>query len=212
MSDEIAVPEELKDNVLITTLSQIYGWGRKYSLWPVTFGLACCAIEFMSAAGPRFDFGRFGMDLARASPRQADLLVVSGTVTKKMVPQIVRIYNQMAEPKYVMSMGSCANGGGPFKEGYSVVSGIDTFLPVDIYVPGCPPTPEGLMTGFIALHERIQKESIKKVRWYRKEPIAEVPVPRLGPDLIDVRQMSAVKAAQEASSVGVENEAAREPA
>lgn len=213
MSNEIEVPEEVKDNVLITTLSQIYGWGRKYSLWPVTFGLACCAIEFMSAAGPRFDFGRFGMDLARASPRQADLLVISGTVTKKMVPQIVRIYNQMAEPKYVLSMGACANGGGPFKEGYSVVSGIDSFLPVDIYVPGCPPTPEGLMAGFIALHERIQKESIKQVRWYRKEPIPEIPVPLFGPDLIDVRQIPAIKAAREASIGHAEqSEASPEPA
>ena len=199
MSDESAVPEELKGSGFTNMLSQIYGWGRKYSLWPVTFGLACCAFEFMAAAGPRFDFGRFGMDLARASPRQADLLIISGTVTKKMVPQIVRIYNQMAEPKYVMSMGACANGGGPFKEGYNVVSGIDSFLPVDIYVPGCPPTPEGLIAGFMALHERIQKESIKQVRWYRKGPIPEVPIPSLGPDLIDVRQIPAIKAAQESS-------------
>ena len=159
MSDEITVPEELKDNVFITRLSQVYGWGRKYSLWPMSFGLACCAIEFMAAAASRFDMGRFGMDLARASPRQADLIVISGTVTKKMVPKIVRLYNQMAEPKYVMSMGACATGGGPFKEGYNVVSGIDTFLPVDVYVPGCPPTPEAVINGFIALHDKIQNEN-----------------------------------------------------
>jgi Ni,Fe-hydrogenase III small subunit len=134
------------------------------------------------------------MDLARASPRQADLLVVSGTVTKKMVPQVVRIYNQMGEPKYVMSMGACATGGGPFKEGYNVVSGIDQFLPVDIYVPGCPPTPEGLINGFMALHEKIQNESIKKVRWYRKEPIPEAPVPLFGPDLIDPRHIPEIQA------------------
>jgi len=201
MSDEMTVPDELKDNVFITRLSQVYGWGRKYSLWPVSFGLACCAIEFMATAGSRFDFGRFGMDLARASPRQADLLVISGTVTKKMVPQVIRIYNQMAEPKYVMSMGSCANGGGPFKEGYNVVSGIDQFLPVDIYVPGCPPTPEAVITAFMALHEKIQNESIKKVRWYRKEAIPEVPVPLFGPDLIDVRQIPEIsRAAREAMS------------
>lgn len=201
MSDEITVPDELAGNVFITKLSQVYGWGRKYSLWPVTFGLACCAIEFMATAGPRFDFGRWGMDLARASPRQADLLVISGTVTKKMVPQVIRIYNQMPEPKYVMSMGSCANGGGPFKEGYNVVSGIDQFLPVDIYVPGCPPTPEGVLTGFMALHAKIQNESIKQVRWYRKESIPEVPVPLFGPDLIDVRQIPEIsKAAREAIS------------
>lgn len=190
MSDDRTVPEELRRNVFITKLSQLYGWGRKYSLWPLSFGLACCAIEFMAAAGSRFDFGRFGMDLARASPRQADLMIVSGTVTKKMIVQVVRLYNQMAEPKYVMSMGACANGGGPFKEGYNVVSGVDTFLPVDVYVPGCPPTPEGLMNGFIALHTKIQNEHLRAVRWYRKESLPEVPVPILGPDLIDVRQMS----------------------
>jgi NADH-quinone oxidoreductase subunit B len=179
----------------MTKLSQLYGWGRQYSLWPLSFGLACCAIEFMAAAAPRFDFGRFGMDLARASPRQADLMIVSGTVTKKMVVQIVRLYNQMAEPKYVLSMGACATGGGPFKEGYNVVSGIDNFLPVDVYVPGCPPTPEGLMNGFIALHNKIKHEHLQEVRWYRKAALPEVPVPILGPDLIDVRQIPEISAA-----------------
>src|SRR5512139_1280818 len=149
MSDDIVVTDELKGNVFTTKLSQVYGWGRKYSLWPLSFGLACCAIEFMATAAPRFDFGRFGMDLARASPRQADLMIVSGTVTKKMIVQIVRLYNQMAEPKYVLSMGACATSGGPFKEGYNVVSGIDKFLPVDVYVPGCPPTPDAVLYGFM---------------------------------------------------------------
>jgi NADH-quinone oxidoreductase subunit B len=193
MNDEIAVPEELKDNVFTTTLSQIYGWGRKYSLWPVTFGLACCAFEFMAAAGPRFDFGRFGMDLARASPRQADLLVVSGTVTKKMVPQIVRIYNQMAEPKYVMSMGACANGGGPFKEGYNVVSGVDRYVPVDVYIPGCPPTPQALLHGLITLQRRIDQQHWKSTRWYSKEPLPEIPIPVLGPDVMDPRQYDTIR-------------------
>jgi NADH-quinone oxidoreductase subunit C/D len=189
MSDETIVPDELKGNVFLTKLSQIYGWGRKYSLWPLAFGLACCAFEFFASGASRFDFGRWGMDLFRASPRAADLIIISGTVTKKMVPLIVRLYNQMAEPKYVLSMGACANGGGPFKEGYGVVSGIDKFLPVDVYVPGCPPTPEALITGFMALHEKIQNEKINEVRWYRKEPIPEVPVPLYGPDLIDTRQI-----------------------
>jgi NADH-quinone oxidoreductase subunit B len=196
MSDDITVPDDLKGNVFITKLSQVYGWGRKYSLWPMFFGVACCAIEFMAAAASRFDTGRWGMDLARASPRQADLLVVSGTVTKKMVPKIVTLYNQMAEPKYVISMGACASGGGPFKEGYNVVSGVDQFLPVDVYVPGCPPTPEALIVAYMFVHDKIQNESIKEVRWYRKDPIPEVPVPLLGgPDLIDVRQIPEISAA-----------------
>jgi NADH-quinone oxidoreductase subunit B len=194
MSEQVVVPDELRSNVFITKLSQVYGWGKKYSLWPLSFGLACCAIEFMAAAASRFDFGRWGMDLARASPRQADLIVISGTVTKKMVVQIVRLYNQMGEPKYVLSMGACATGGGPFKEGYNVVSGIDKFLPVDVYVAGCPPTPEALIHGFMALHDKIQHENIRAVRWYRKEPIPEVPVPVLGPDIIDVRQIPEIHA------------------
>jgi NADH-quinone oxidoreductase subunit B len=196
MSDEMNVPDELKDNVFITRLSQAYGWGRKYSLWPMFFGVACCAFEFMAAGASRFDMGRFGMDLARASPRQADLIVISGTVTKKLLPKIVTLYNQMPEPKYVISMGACATGGGPFKEGYNVVSGIDQFLPVDIYIPGCPPTPEALLTAYMVIHERIMNESIKKVRWYRKDPIREVPVPLLGgPDLVDPRRIPEISAA-----------------
>ncbi len=113
--DELIVPDELKGNIFVTRLSQVYGWGRKYSLWPLFFGVACCEIEFMAAGAARFDMGRFGMDLARGSPRQADLMVVSGTVSKKMIQAIVRLYNQMAEPKYVLAMGACAIGGGPFK-------------------------------------------------------------------------------------------------
>jgi NADH-quinone oxidoreductase subunit B len=195
MSDDITVPDELKGNVFITKLSQLYGWGRKYSLWPMFFGLACCAIEFMAASASRFDTGRWGMDLARASPRQADLIVISGTVTKKMVPKIVTLYNQMTEPKYVISMGACASGGGPFKEGYNVVSGIDQFLPVDVYVPGCPPTPEGLMAAYMAVHEKILNEQINRVRWYEKDPIPAAPVPLLGgPDLIDPRDIDELRA------------------
>ncbi len=202
MTDEIALPDELRGNVFITTLSQVYGWGRKYSLWPLAFGLACCAFEFFSAGASRFDFGRWGMDLFRASPRHADLIIISGTVTKKMIPLIVRLYNQMAEPKYVLSMGACANGGGPFKEGYNVVSGIDKFLPVDVYVPGCPPDPEALLSGFMALHDKIQNEKITEVRWYRKDPVPGVPVPLYGPDLIDVRQVAEIReAAQTATPV-----------
>lgn len=193
-SSEVEVPEELKGNVFVTKIvDPLYGWGRKYSLWPLFFGVACCAFEFMAASAARFDTGRWGMDLARASPRQADVIVVSGTVTKKMAPKIVTLYNQMAEPKYVISMGCCATGGGPFKEGYHVVSGIDQFLPVDVYTPGCPPTPEALIESYMALHYKIQHEKIKQVRWYRKDPIPAAPVPLLGgPDLIDPRQIDAI--------------------
>ena len=195
--DEVTVPDDLKGNVFIAKLkdfldakiSPIYSWGRSYSLWPLSFGLACCVFEFFATAAARWDFGRWGLDLARASPRQAEMFVISGTVTKKMVPQIVRLYEQMAEPKYVIAMGACACGGGPFKEGYSVVSGVDKFLPVDVYIPGCPPTPEAFLSGFLSLFEQVQKERISQVRWYRREPVSEIPVPLLGPDLVDVRQI-----------------------
>ncbi len=170
------IPDDLQGQVAITTLDKIYNWARKNSVWPMMFGLACCAIEMIMLAASRYDFSRFGMEVMRASPRQADLLIVSGTVTKKMLPQIVRLYNQISEPKYVIAMGSCACGGGPFKEGYNVVSGIDEYIPVDIYIPGCPPTPQGLLNGIIALHEKIHGQSIKEVRWYQKEPIKEIPI------------------------------------
>lgn len=177
------VPEEVQSNVLLTTVDFIYNLGRSFSVWPMTFGLACCAIEFIVTGTARYDMSRFGMEVARPSPRQCDMLIVSGTVTKKMVVPIVRLYNQMAEPRYVVSMGACATGGGPFKEGYTVVSGIDKFLPVDVYVPGCPPTPEALLHGFIALQQKIRRQSIRTVPWYRKEYTGEIPIPVLGPDI-----------------------------
>ena len=170
---EVAVPEELSNNIVITNLYKlldpIYNWSRKNSIWPVTFGLACCAIEMICTASSRYDLARFGMEVFRATPRQSDLMIVSGTVTKKMIPTIVRLYNQMPEPRYVLSMGACASGGGPFKEGYSVVDGIDKFLPVDVYVPGCPPTPQALINGLIALQEKIDQQSLATVPWYQKD-------------------------------------------
>lgn len=189
------IPDELKSAVSVTTLDRLYNWGRRSSVWPLMFGLACCAIEMIAAQASRYDLARFGMEVMRPTPRQADLMLVAGTVTKKMVPAIVRLYNQMPEPKYVLAMGACASSGGPFKEGYNVVAGIDKFLPVDIYVPGCPPTPQALMNGLIMLQKKIDKESIRKVRWYRKGvDTVEVPVPILGPDLIDVRRIPDIKA------------------
>lgn len=197
---EIQVPEELKSNVWVAKLGNlgilnaIYNWGRKRSTWPMMFGLACCAFEMIPSMAARFDASRFGMELMRASPRQADLMIVAGTVTKKMAPQVVRLYNQMPEPKYVLAMGACAIGGGPFKEGYSVVSGIDKFLPVDVYVPGCPPTPEALINGFIKIHEMIEGQKISQSPWYQSKEIAPIPVPSLGPDLIDWRQKEQIMA------------------
>jgi NADH-quinone oxidoreductase subunit B len=187
------IPPEMMGQVSITTLDKIYNWGRRSSIWPMMFGLACCAIEMICTATSRFDFARFGMEIMRPSPRQADLMIVAGTVTKKMIPQIVRLYNQMPEPKYVLAMGSCASGGGPFKEGYNVVSGVDEYVPVDIYVAGCPPTPQALLNGFITLQEMIDKQSIKTVRWYKKAPEVALPVPVLGPDLMFPPEYSRIK-------------------
>ena len=189
------IPPDMQNAVSITTLDRIYNWGRRSSVWPLMFGLACCAIEMIAAQASRYDLARFGMEVMRPTPRQADLMLVAGTVTKKMIPAIVRLYNQMPEPKYVVAMGACASSGGPFKEGYNVVAGIDKFLPVDVYVPGCPPTPQALLNGLIMLQKKIDKESIRTVRWYRKGPdTVEVPVPILGPDLIDVRRIPEIKA------------------
>lgn len=209
-SPPVAVPEELNNNVAITTMAKlldpIYNWSRRNSLWPLGFGLACCAIEMICTAASRYDFSRFGMEVFRASPRQADVMIVSGTVTKKMVPTIVRLYNQMPEPRYVISMGACASGGGPFKEGYNVVDGIDKFLPVDVYIPGCPPTPQALLNGMIAMQEKIDQQSIATAPWYKKgDPTAEVvPIPVLGPDLVDLRQLDIIKV--EAAKAEIEEE------
>ncbi len=193
LHDTIVVPDELQNNVLITTVDKIYNWSRASSMWPLLFGLACCAIEMIATAASRYDLARFGMEVMRPSPRQSDLMIVSGTVTKKMVPAIVRIYNQMAEPRYVLSMGACATGGGPFKEGYNVVSGIDKYIPVDVYVPGCPPTPEALIYGLMKVHEKVKRQSITQVSWYQKGTSEFVPVPILGPDIFDPRQIQMIR-------------------
>ena len=195
LHDRIRVPEELQANVMVTTLDKIYNWSRKSSMWPLLFGLACCAIEMIATAASRYDLARFGMEVMRPSPRQSDLMIVSGTVTKKMVPQIVRLYNQMPEPRYVIAMGACATAGGPFKEGYNVVSGIDKFIPVDVYITGCPPRPEALLHSFIKLQEKIDKQSLRDVSWYRKGEDDVVPIPVLGPDLVDMRRAEEIKAA-----------------
>ena len=157
-----AVVEQLFDTIenfpggwlAVTSTEKLFNWARKSSIWPVTFGLACCAIEMMATFASRFDVERFGM-VTWASPRHSDLMIVSGTVTIKMAPMLKRIYDQMPDPKWVISMGSCANSGGPFRHGYHVVKGVDRVVPVDVYVPGCPPTPESLMFGILKLQELV---------------------------------------------------------
>ena len=147
--------EEAPSGFLLTTIEDIAGYLRKASLWPVTFGLACCAIEMMATGASRFDISRFGMEVFRASPRQADLMIVAGRVSQKMAPVVRQVYDQMAEPKWVLSMGVCASSGGMFNN-YAIVQGVDHIVPVDIYLPGCPPRPEMLLNAILELHERIQ--------------------------------------------------------
>ncbi len=147
-------------NIIIVSLENALNWARKSSLWYMQFGLACCAIEMMATAASRFDFDRFGI-IPRSSPRQADVMIVAGTVTLKMATRVKRLYEQMAEPRYVISMGSCSNCGGPYWDhGYHVLKGVDRVVPVDVYVPGCPPRPEALLEGFLQLQDKIQNESV----------------------------------------------------
>ncbi len=148
------------ENIILTNTEDLLNWARLSSLWQVSFGLACCAIEMMATSASRWDFDRFGV-IPRPSPRQADIIIISGTVTLKMATRIKRLYEQMPEPKYIISMGSCANSGGPYWEhGYNVLKGIDRVIPVDVYVPGCPPRPDALLEGLVKLQEKIRKETL----------------------------------------------------
>lgn len=171
------------EGIIFTQLDKAVNWARKSSIWPLGFGLACCAIEMMSMAAARFDVARFGAEVFRPSPRQADLMIVAGTVTKKMAPQIVRLYNQMADPKYVIAMGACAISGGPFKQGYNVLKGIDRYIPVDVYIPGCPPRPEALLHAFMELQRKIDGQKLTgadKADFLKPEQPSEFPVPKFG--------------------------------
>ena len=189
--DEGLKSELQKAGIFTTTLNDLYNWGRGNSLWPLQFGLACCAIEMIATSMSRYDLARFGAEVFRPSPRQADLMIVSGTVTKKMAPQVVRLFKQMPSPKYVIAMGACAISGGPFKQGYNVLKGIDRYIPVDVHIPGCPPRPEALLHAIMTLQRKIAQDTLHPSRRKEEEAerIAALPVPEHGShDLLPPKQ------------------------
>ena len=177
----MGLEEKLPSGILLTTVEKVAGYARKGSLWPATFGLACCAIEMMAVGGPRYDLARFGMEVFRASPRQADLMIVAGRVSQKMAPVLRQIYDQMANPKWVLAMGACSSSGGMFNN-YAVVQGVDHVVPVDVYLPGCPPRPEMLIDAILAIHDQIQDTKLganRKAELRQLEAAALVATPTI---------------------------------
>jgi NADH-quinone oxidoreductase subunit B len=173
----MGVEEKLPQGIILTSVEALVNWTRKASMWPATFGLACCAIEMMATGAARYDTGRFGMEVFRASPRQADLMIVAGRVSQKMAPVLRQIYDQMPEPKWVLSMGVCATSGGMFNN-YAIVQGVDHVVPVDMYLPGCPPRPEMLLDAILKLHEKVQLEPLGEKR---RQALADLPEPVVKP-------------------------------
>ncbi len=159
----MGLEEHIPEGIILTSMDKMVNWARKRSMWPFGFGLACCAIEMISTFGPKYDLARFGMEILRPSPRQADLMIVAGRVSKKMAPVIRRLYDQMPNPKWVISMGACASTGGVFNN-YAVLQGVDKIIPVDVYVPGCPPRPEQLINGILKLYDQIDEETLRKIK------------------------------------------------
>jgi len=173
----MGVEEKLPQGIILTSVEALVNWTRRASMWPATFGLACCAIEMMATGAARYDTGRFGMEVFRASPRQADLMIVAGRVSQKMAPVLRQIYDQMPEPKWVLSMGVCATSGGMFNN-YAIVQGVDHVVPVDMYLPGCPPRPEMLLDAILKLHEKVQAEPLGEKR---RQALADLPEPLIKP-------------------------------
>ncbi len=175
--------DHIEKNVLISTVDEVYNWAKRNSIWPLSFATACCGIEMISASGPKYDIARYGSEVFRATPRQADLMILAGTVTKKMAPIVALLYEQMPEPKYVISMGNCTITGGIFRGSPTVVDYMDQVVPVDVYLPGCPPTPEALFHSILKLREKISKETVltrtRKVaghQYERNKPLSEVDI------------------------------------
>ncbi len=176
-----ALVEEInkeRTNVIVGKLDDLINWGRSNSLWSLTFATSCCGIEFMAVGAARYDFARFGFEVTRNSPRQADLIMVAGTITHKMAPVLKRLYDQMAEPKYVVAVGGCAISGGPFKGSYHVLNGVDKILPVDVYIPGCPPRPEAMLYGMMQLQRKVKVEKFfgGKNRKYSRDEMSKEPI------------------------------------
>lgn len=199
----MGLEEKIPSGLLLTSVEALVNWARRTSVWPATFGLACCAIEMMTTGAPRYDLGRFGMEVFRASPRQADLMIVAGRVSQKMAPVLRQIYDQMTNPKWVLSMGVCATSGGMFNN-YAIVQGVDHIVPVDMYLPGCPPRPEMLIDSILRLHEKIQHEPLNQAR---AEQRAAGPAPVVRPgSMPSSYRFDKVKRAQWTEAVKAGNE------